>query len=159
MVQNFYCFNETIPNNIFKEFKQEINDNFRLREERNAQKKQRQDAENDEKERMLMNSVSSPTNVLSAEDFMLSLTKPKVIKEQFENDLFKSKEELVEFFSKGEDSSEYFNDNFDEETFEELPDYVARIVVRNVPSRKGKVIVRKKVFYIDGTIDTIFLSK
>jgi hypothetical protein len=89
---------------------------------------------------------------------MLSMTRPKPRFFLKENEFLKNKEECEEFFMKGDDDLIY-NNLIDEEILEDLPEGIKKIVVRNIKGKKGKILVRKKIYYNDETIDTIFFYK
>lgn len=89
---------------------------------------------------------------------MLSMSrfKPKYFLK--DNEYLKTKEDCEEFFIKGEKEIVY-NNKIDEEMIDDLPEGVVKIVVRNIKGKRGKVLIRKKIFYSDETVDTVFFYK
>ena len=145
-VQHFYRFNEKIPGHIYLSYVNEINENVKYIQEKKAQKKLQAAFE----EKSLQKTISSASNALNAEDFILSLTRPNSKVYQFLNEKIMTKEKLEEFFSKNIKTCD-----LEEDKLEELPEGVLKIVVRKI-SKKNKTMIRKKIYYQDETIDTLF---
>ena len=156
-VQYFYKFDETIPKNIYQEFENEIKENFNLIKEMKILTSSINPVIKLEFGDTLQ-SVSFPTIALNAEDFILSLTcrKRKNNEENYLNTEFKSKEELEDFFKENTVEKIEYDEDIDEGTIECLPEGIKKIIVRNT---NDKILVRKKIYYTDGTIDSICYNK
>ena len=153
-VQHFYKFDQKIPDSIFKSYEKEINENIKYTKEKFAQKKILDKFE----EKILLQSISSATNNLNADDFILSLTRPKYKVYQMINENFNSKAHLDQFFDQNERQIPY-NNTFDEEALEALPEGVVKVVSRHISGKNMKHLIRKKVYYQDWTIDTLIYKQ